>query len=301
MTEYRNPRKIDEGGQALIYLADDVAMGRKVVLKVVKHDNLGTLKRLKREARLTLKQSYNDFTVDLLADHTDHHPPFLVLEYCSGGSLMNWVFDRKPVETVATAMLHAMLGLRGIHDLGGFHGDFTPRNLLLAESPIGWRVKLADLGVGQTPNPVSGSMTHDFRGTPNYIAPEVRKGDDYTWRADIYSAGIVFRELLTGLRTKLAFTLSPPPRDLDLLIDSMTADDPLERPTTTVIISRIQAYLSKPQTQIAAMPESAPSWTGLLLPAAALVLGILATKNRYDSTVGRYRNHNGQFASGWFG
>lgn len=111
----------------------------------------------------------------------------------------------------------------------------------------------------------------------------------------------MFRELLTGLRMKLAFTFSPRPRDLDLLIDSMTADDPFARPTTTDIISQIQAYLSKPQMQVATLPESASSWTGLLVPAAALILGILATKNRYDSNAGRYRNHRGQFASGWFG
>jgi serine/threonine protein kinase len=194
-----------------------------------------------------------------------------------------------------------MLGLNGIHALGGFHGDFTPRNLLFAPSPSGWRVKLADLGIGQTPNPLSGSMTHSFRGTPNYIAPEVKKGDDYTWRADIYSAGIVFRELLTGLRMKLALTFTPPPRDLDVLIDSMTAEDPLARPTTTDIISRIHAYLSRPRVAPTTLPEKTPSWGGLLLPLAGLALGILATRNLYDSKAGRYRNHKGQFASGWFG
>jgi len=301
MARYENLQKIDEGGQAAIYLADDVTSHRKVVLKFLKHRNFGSLKRLKREARLATEQLDNEFAVDLLADYSEHDSPFLVFEYCSGGSLARWIFERKPAETVATAMLHAMFGLRGIHDKGGFHGDFTPRNLLIAESSNGWRIKIIDFGLGQTPNPLSGSMTRHFRGTPNYIAPEIEKGDDYTWRADIYSAGIVFRELLTGLRMKLPFTFSPPPRELDLLIERMTAENPLLRPTTSEVISQIEAHLAKPGANALALPAATPSWSGLILPALAAFLGILATKNRYDSKVDRYRNHRGQFASGWFG
>jgi eukaryotic-like serine/threonine-protein kinase len=301
MTLYQNLQKIDEGGQAKVYLADDVQGNRKVILKVAKHDNTGSIRRLKREARLLREQAANAFAIDLFADHTDHHPPFLVLEYCSGGSLTNWVFDRKPARTVATAMRHAMLGLQGIHGRGGFHGDFTPRNLLVAQYSDGWRVKLIDLGLGQTPNPLSGSMTRDFRGTPNYIAPEVEKGDDYTWRADIFSAGIVLRELLTGVRMKLAFTFNPAPQALGLLVDRMTSENPLLRPTTAQVINELEAFLAKPLPQPMTLSDVRPSWTDLIVPAAAVLLGILATKNRYDSQVGRYRNHKGQFASGWFG
>ena len=301
MGQYENLKKIDEGGQATIYLADDVTANRKVVLKFSKHHNPGSLKRLKREARLATEQLFNTFTVDLLADHTDQKIPFLVFEYCSGGSLAKWIFDRQTPQTVATAMLHAMLGLRGIHNRNGFHGDFTPRNLLIAHSADGWRIKLIDFGLGQTPNALSGSMTRHFRGTPNYIAPEIELGDDYTWRADIYSAGIVFRELLTGVRMKLLFNFSPPPSELNLLIDSMTSEDPRLRPTADEVTQRLQLFLAKATTSPVSIEETKPSLGSLILPAAALLLGILATKNRYDSNAARYRNHRGQFASGWFG
>jgi serine/threonine protein kinase len=298
---YQNLKKIDEGGQATIYLADDVLAYRKVILKFIKHNNPGSLKRLKREARLATEQFDNAFTVDLLADYTDQRVPFLVFEYCSGGSLAKWIFDRQPPQTVANAMLHAMLGLRGIHNRGGFHGDFTPRNLLIVHSADGWRIKLIDFGLGQTPNPLSGSMTRHFRGTPNYIAPEIELGDDYTWRADIYSAGIVFRELITGVRMKLLFDFNPPPSELSALIDIMTSEDPGVRPAADEVIQRLQLFLAKTTTSQVIHDETKPGLGTLLVPAAALLLAILATKNRYDSDAARYRNHHGQFASGWFG
>jgi serine/threonine-protein kinase len=298
---YENLKKIDEGGQATIYLADDVLANRKVILKFIKHNNPGSLKRLKREARLATEQLGNAFTVDLLADCTDKKTPFLVFEYCSGGSLAKWIFDRQPPQTVTTAMLHGMMGLQGIHNRGGFHGDFTPRNLLIAHSAGGWRIKLIDFGLGQTPNALSGNMTRHFRGTPNYIAPEIERGDDYTWRADIYSAGIVFRELLTGVRMKLSFDFNPPPFELNELIDSMTSEDPRLRPTADEIMQRLQLFLAKAATSPVRSEGTKPGLGTLLLPAAALLLGILATKNEYDSNASRYRNHRGQFASGWFG
>src|SRR5688572_29262161 len=126
----------------------------------------------------------------------------------------------------------------------------TSRNLLVSDDPDGcWRIKLIDFGLGQTPNYSSGSMTRNFRGTPGYVAPEVEKGDDYTWQSDIWSAGTVFRELLTGFKTKMAFTFNPPPTELASLIDRMTAENPLLRPDTRTIVEELTNYLNKPIVQ----------------------------------------------------
>jgi serine/threonine protein kinase len=197
-----------------------------------------------------------------------------------------------------------MLALQPNHEKNGFHGDFTPRNIRLAKDPDGLRVRLIDFGLGQTPNHLSGTMTRDFRGTPNYIAPEVLKGDDYTWRSDIWSAHVVFRELLTGLKFKPAFDFSPPPRELTNLIDRMGAENPRARPNTVEIVKELRAYLNKPVAvpKPIAIPQSASTGLGLLV--TTLLVGgaiALANKNTYDSKAGRYRNRNGQFASGWFG
>lgn len=298
MANYQNPKKIDEGGQAKIYLAYEPDLRKDVILKVT-NDNDGSRRRLKREARVARELNHNQFTADLIADHSDHHPPFIVYEYCSGGSLADWILARKPAQDITHAMKHALLGLEGVHDRGGFHGDFTPRNLLVSYDPDGrWRIKLIDFGLGQTPNYSSGSMTRNFRGTPGYVAPEVEKGDDYTWRSDIWSAGTVFRELLTGFKTKMTFTFNPPPSELTSIIDRMTAENPLLRPDTRTIVMGLTNYLNKPTVQTVPTSSQGVSLGGFLVVAGS-ILAILANKNKYDSKVGRYRNKNGQFASGW--
>jgi serine/threonine protein kinase len=297
MAKYENPTKIDEGGQAKIYLAYERDLGKQVILKVT-NDNDGSRRRLKREARVATELNHNPFTADLIADHTDHHPPFIVYEYCSGGSLADWVLAGKSAQDVVIAIKHALLGLQGIHDRNGFHGDFTPRNLLMSFDPDGrWRIKLIDFGLGQTPNYSSGTMTRNFRGTKGYISPEVEKGDDYTWRSDIWSAGTVLREMLTGFKTTLAFTFNPPPAELTSLIDRMTAENPLLRPDTRTIITELTTYLNKPVVQMV-VPTSQGAGIGGFLVLAGTLLAILANKTTYDSKVGRFRNKNGQFASG---
>src|SRR5258706_9348430 len=194
---YTNLKELEGGGQGRIFLANDVLQNKTFILKTVRHNNEGNRRRLRREARLLREQESNLFVVGIETEFSYRDQPWLVLEYCSGGSIEKWIFDRKPIYEVVLAMQHAILGLKGIHDKSGFHGDVTPKNLLIALEPGNlWRIKLIDLGLGQTPNPESGSMTRSFRGTPKYIAPEVKAGDDYTWRADVFSLGIVFRELL---------------------------------------------------------------------------------------------------------
>jgi serine/threonine-protein kinase len=245
MVRYQRIKEINGGGQARIFWAYDALTRRQVILKTPKSDNPGTRRRLRREARLLNEQQQNPFVIDLEADHSNESPPFIAVEYCVGGSLFHWVANRRSVVDVASAIQHAAFGLQGIHDLGGFHRDPTPRNLVIAFDREGcWRVKLIDLGLGQTPNPQSGTMTKSYAGTPGYIAPEIEAGDDYTWRADIYTLGIVFRELLTGHKEYRFVLFNAPPPFLVALISQMTASDPQLRPSTRYICSQLQAFLS---------------------------------------------------------
>ena len=303
MSRFQNITKIASGGQAKIYLADDIYTNKKVILKTPIHDNAGNRRRLQREARLLDEQRDNIFVVDLVADYSNNTPSFIALEYCAGGSLAEWVTKRRPVADVVLAMQHILLGLQGIHAKDGFHRDLTPRNLQVGYNDEGhWLIKLIDFGLGQTPNPQSGSMTRNFGGTPGYIAPEVEA--DYTWRADIYSLGVIFRELLTGSKTKLLFSFTlPPPTELTNLIDEMTAHDPMKRPNTQYIFNQLDAYLNKQvqQQKPAQVPQNQGSGLGWLF-AAALAGGalLLASANSYDENVGRYRDSNGRFRSGMF-
>lgn len=305
MFRFQNLKEIDGGGQAKIYLADDTQTNKKVIIKTPKFNNAGTRRRLQREARLLDEQRDNPFVVDLIADYSNEPTPFLVLEYCSGGSLTSWVTNRQPVADVVLAMQHIVVGLQGIHGKDGFHRDLTPRNLQRAYGDDGfWLIKLIDFGLGQTPNPQSGTMTRNFGGTPGYIAPEVEAGDDYTWQADIYSLGIVFRELLTGSKTKALFSFgSQPPAELTKLIDEMTAHDPIKRPNTQYIFNQLDAYLNKPvrQPKPVQVPQGQGSgWGWALLATLGALATIAANANDYDENVGRYRDSHGRFRSGMF-
>lgn len=305
MFRFQNLKEIDGGGQAKIYLADDTQTNKKVIIKTPRFNNTGTRRRLQREARLLDEQRDNPFVVDLIADYSNEPTPFIVLEYCAGGSLTGWVTNRQPVANVVLAMQHIVVGLQGIHGNDGFHRDLTPRNLQRAYDDDGfWLIKLIDFGLGQTPNPRSGTMTRNFGGMPGYIAPEVEAGDDYTWRADIYSLGVVFRELLTGSKTKALFSFGPhPPAELIKLINEMTAQDPMKRPNTQYIFNQLDDYLNKPvqQPKPVQVPQSDGSGLGWLF-AAALAGGalLLAGTNSYDENVGRYRDSRGRFKSGIF-
>jgi eukaryotic-like serine/threonine-protein kinase len=149
-TRYQNLQEIDGGGQARIFLADDVQENKKVVIKTLRYDNAGTRRRFQREVRLLKEQKDNPFVVRLEGNYLHYSPPFIVLEYCAGSSLAGWVVQRHPVRDVVCAMQHVALGVQGIHAMGGFHRDLTPRNLLVSYDLDGrWRVKLIDFGLGQ--------------------------------------------------------------------------------------------------------------------------------------------------------
>ncbi|HKG61648.1 MAG TPA: serine/threonine-protein kinase [Pyrinomonadaceae bacterium] len=302
MNRYQNAKEIATGGQAKIYLADDVLADKKVILKTVKHNNPGSRRRLKREARLLREQASNNFVVNLEADYSDLDPPFIVIEYCSGGSLETWIRSRRNTRDVVLAIQHVLLGLQGIHVRGGFHRDITPRNMQVSFDPDGrWRIKLIDLGLGQTPNPLSGDMTRTYGGTRGYIAPEIEAGDDYTWRADIFSLGLVFRELLTGSKAENRFSILRPPTELSELISEMTSLDPLKRPNTQYVFQKLEAYLNKPAPhQIMSQAPQGSGLGGAILTALAALAIIAANANDYDDNLGRWRDSHGRFTSGMF-
>jgi serine/threonine protein kinase len=146
-------------------------------------------------------------------------------------------------------------------------------------------------------------MTRNYGGTPGYIAPEIEAGDDYSWRADIFSLGLVFRELLTGSKTDNRFSLHRPPTDLSELINEMTSGEPSKRPNTQYVFRKLEAYLNKPVLQRTMSQAPQTQWSGLggaLLTALGALAIVAANANDYDSNVDRWRDSHGRFTSGMF-
>ncbi len=306
--------EIASGGFGTVYLAHRIADNRQVAVKVLQLPNDANLQRFYREAKLLHRELENPHVVDLLDWDLGHSPPYIVMEYCSGGSLQAWVERRRPWKDVVVALSHASEGLRGIHARNGWHRDIKPRNLLLA-LPNGNRgvVKVGDFGLARVPTASSGPMTRSPHGTDGYIAPEVPL-TGHSLAADVYSLGITGIELHTGQRDPAGLTNDAGPKALRDFLRQMVDPVPGRRPTMEACASRFkepfEAPVTAPKVQPAAQPSqpAAPAaakrggrrWVaaGLTLLTAAAVAAV--TANKKDAN-GRFHGSDGKFRGGRWG
>ena len=120
----------------------------------------------------------------------------LAMELCAGGDLLNYVRKRKKLEEGEARVLFKQIiqGLGYIHKRRILHRDIKLDNILLDGKG---RVKIADFGVSKLVK--AGDLMHEQSGTPAYIAPEILKEEGYRgFKADIWSAGVVFFAMLCG-------------------------------------------------------------------------------------------------------
>jgi serine/threonine-protein kinase len=132
----------------------------------------------------------------LAADGT----PFLVMELVRGVPLDELVHREGPFTLRrATAVVGQILaGLQALHDAGFVHGDVKSGNVLIDADPGADRVKLIDLGLARTADAPDPPGARIASGTPEYMAPEVVLGHGASPRSDVYGAGVVLYQLLTG-------------------------------------------------------------------------------------------------------
>jgi serine/threonine protein kinase len=296
-------RELGRGGFGTVYLAYDQNTQRQVAIKQLTNPTPDARERFHREALALYRQLNNQFIVDLLDHDLGDEPPYFVLEYCEHGSLRGWVGQRRAWQDIALLLAQVIQGLKRIHEVGGFHRDLKPDNLLLASGPTPQTVvvKIADFGLARVPDAGSAVTTRHIAGTNGYIAPEVIAGAVFHPGADIYSLGIVATELLTDARDPARIHQAKIPAALRDLVLTMCAADSTRRPTAQKIAVALHALLNPPQ---APPPASGPSaglvLGGLALFAAALVgLGALAVGNEgWDEEVRRYRAPDGRFKKG---
>jgi serine/threonine protein kinase len=213
---------------------------------------------------------------------------------------------------IARALLHAAIGLAGIHERGGFHRDIKPENLLVVrrgEAPV---IKLGDFGLARVPTLSSGPVTRTAMGTWAYMAPELQGGAVFDARCDIFSLGLTGVELLVGERHPGLLSLRadiPPP--LRALLTAMTSPAPENRPTLTACRRVLRAVLAPPPAAVVEPSRLAPPAKPPQTPAQAaggwgplaLFLGsvvALATMNNRDGN-GRWHGRDGRFRSGPWG
>jgi serine/threonine protein kinase len=300
-------KKLGQGAFGEVWLANrDQRLVAVKYLRVPEQDHLA---RLAREVRILWEQLDNRYVVDLIDHNLGASPPYFVMEYCAGGSLREWVQQRRSSEHIVAVLSHAAQGLAGIHQRGGFHRDIKPENLLLTKLPDEKvQVKVADFGLARLPASGS-SITRSPAGTPGYMAPEVALEHPYHSSADIFSLGVVGIELLTGSRDISSLKQALAPEGLKELLRRMVSASPSMRPSIEQVALELERLWSarvptdQPiQQAFARSTGGGKTGGGLGLGGLLLAgLGILAlasdNKTKWDASVGRYRGPGGRFRS----
>ncbi len=191
------------GGMGAVYQARQKGLDRLVALKILPkefgHDVKFAL-RFTREARTLAKLNHpNIVSVYEFGNVDDVY--FFLMEFVDGSTLRDLVGAGQLAPEHALAIVpHLCDALQYAHDQGVIHRDIKPENILLAKNGA---VKIADFGlsriIGNDQQTTNLTQTHQVLGTPRYMAPEQFKGSHRVdHRADIYSLGVVFYEMLTG-------------------------------------------------------------------------------------------------------
>ena len=194
---------VGAGGMGIVYRALDLALGETVALKALRPEVVAAdplaLERFKDELRLTRRVSHRNVVRTHDLGESDG-VPFITMEYVDGTSLYALLRARGPLPPSAVLSVAKQLcrALEVAHEQGVVHGDIKPQNLLVGRDGV---LKVTDFGVarlvrrrGARPAQLAGAVL----GTPEYMAPELLLGQEPNVRADIYAAGMVLHECVTG-------------------------------------------------------------------------------------------------------
>jgi eukaryotic-like serine/threonine-protein kinase len=200
-------RTLGRGGRAEVRLGSDVRLGREVAIKRLRSD-LATdatfQTRFRREAQAAAGLNHPNIvavydTGEEMAPDGSHVQPYIVMEHVQGRTLREVLNDgRKVLPERALEIISGVLSaLDYSHRAGIVHRDIKPGNVML--TPSG-QVKVMDFGIARAMADATSSVTQTSAvvGTAQYLSPEQARGETVDSRSDIYSAGCLLYELLTG-------------------------------------------------------------------------------------------------------
>jgi len=258
---------LGRGGMAAVYRATDVALGRKVALKVFSVETEGAgLGRESTEIQLLASLNHHalvtlfDADIDGAGgDGAGDGLSYLVMELVEGATLKDRIAAAPVAEIdVAQMLVDLAEALHVVHAGGIVHRDVKPANILLNPSAlraIEFRAKLSDFGIAHLIDSTRLTMPGTIIGTAAYLSPEQARGAAPSWPADVYSLGLVALEALTGVRafegtmveSIAARLVSDPEIPVGLsaawrdLLARMTDRDPGARPTALDVVESARA------------------------------------------------------------
>ncbi|MEO3475780.1 serine/threonine-protein kinase, partial [Roseomonas sp. CAU 1739] len=228
-TKYEVHGTLGAGAMGTVYDAVDRIIERRVAIKVVNRPNesdpeaVEAHARFRREAQAAGRLSHPNI-VGVYDYGENATQAWIVMELVEGGSLKGRLDkqERFPVPEIVRIMGEVCAGLHYSHQRGVVHRDIKPGNIMMTTDG---QVKIADFGIARLEN---SSMTQvgTLIGTPSYMAPEQFRGEPVDLRADIWAAGVMLYQLLTGEKPfeggfsavmhKALNTEPPPPSQLSV-------------------------------------------------------------------------------------
>ena len=200
--KYRIDSILGQGAMGIVYKAFDPFMKREVAIKLIHKDlivssageEVSTRFRLEAQAAGRFSPHSNIVTVYEFGEEDGQ--PYIVMEYIHGKTLKQWLkADTKfSLQHTYSIMSQLLNGLYYSHTHNVVHRDIKPDNIFLLDSG---QVKITDFGIAKIDQ--TGVTQQGIRiGTPSYMSPEQIEGKPVDGRSDLFSAGVIFYELLVG-------------------------------------------------------------------------------------------------------
>jgi serine/threonine-protein kinase len=274
---WRLLHKLGDGGMGEVYAAEPVDGGARVAIKLLRPEFLGepqVLSRFLEEGHLCTRLVHPNIARMLECASAEDGSPYLVMELLEGVPLSAYTQNggRIPVAQAVPILQGILAGLAAAHAQGVIHRDLKPDNVFLTRAQDGtFAVKVLDFGIAKVMDAAGGmgsrTRTGMLLGTPAYMSPEqIKNARDVDARADLWSAGVMFYEMLTG---RVAF---PAPTEFARLAAVLSTEpDPIERidpslaplsPFVTRVLSknrddRFPTALEMARALVAAAPHAA--------------------------------------------
>jgi len=205
---YEIEKMLGQGGMGAVYKARDRELDRPVAIKVIRPELAeqgDTLRRFKQE--LILARQVTHRNVIRIFDLGQHDTlRFITMEFVEGQDLRSRVQERgkfTPEEAV-DLILQTARALEAAHAEGVVHRDLKPQNIMIDPQE---RAVVMDFGIARSMDAPGMTQTGVMLGTPDYMSPEQARGEKADTRSDLFTLGLIFYELLTGVRPFHAETM----------------------------------------------------------------------------------------------
>ena len=257
---------IGSGGMANVYKARCHRLNRLVAIKILKSDladNADFRRRFHDESQAVAQLSHANI-VSVYDVSTNPDREYIVMELIDGITLKQYMERRGRMDWRESLhfITQIMRGLSHAHSRGIIHRDIKPQNIMVLRDGS---VKVADFGIACLAN-ASQTLTQEALGSVHYISPEQARGDRIDARSDIYSAGVVLYEMLTGrlpfegdsaVSVAIQHLSSVPlaPRDIDpsipeplelICMKAMNSDPDKRYPTADAMLEDLEKFRKDP-------------------------------------------------------